>query len=90
VTVQPLSPRIREVIRQLSGDERSIDIALSAIIGAANESGVAKFKDVGTRYRDEYLRALRSEGRDAEREAGRLGLDEVRTYLAGSIRPTII
>jgi lipopolysaccharide export system ATP-binding protein len=90
VTVQPLSPRIREVIRQLSGDERSIDIALSAIIGAANESGVAKFKDVGTRYRDEYLRALRSEGRDAEREAGRLGLDEVRTYLAGSIIPRLI
>jgi lipopolysaccharide export system ATP-binding protein len=78
------------VIRQLSGDERSIDIALSAIIGAANESGVANFKDVGTRYRDEYLRALRSEGRDAEREAGRLGLDEVRTYLAGSIIPRLI
>ncbi len=90
MTVQPLSPRIREVIRQLSGDERSIDIALSAIIGAADESGVANFKDVGTRYRDEYLRALRAEGRDAEREAGRLGLDEVRTYLAGSIIPRLI
>ena len=79
MSVQQLSPRIREVIRQLSGDERSIDIALGAIIGAADDSGSARFQDVATRYRDEYLRALRAEGRDAEREAGSLGLDEVRS-----------
>jgi len=41
MSVQQLSPRIREVIRQLSGDERSIDIALGAIIGAADDSGSA-------------------------------------------------
>src|SRR5512141_50805 len=85
-----LSPRIREVIRQLSGEERSIDIALGSIIGSADESGSARFKDVATRYRDEHLRALRAEGRDAEREAGRLGVDEVRAYLAGSIIPRMI
>ncbi len=90
MSVQQLSPRIREVIRQLSGDERSIDIALGAIIGAADDSGSARFQDVATRYRDEYLRALRAEGRDAEREAGRLGLDEVRSYLADSIIPRLI
>ena len=43
MSVQQLSPRIREVIRQLSGDERSIDIALGAIIGAADDSGSARF-----------------------------------------------
>jgi hypothetical protein len=90
VSLQSLSPRIREVIRQLSGDERSIDIALGAIIGAADESGSARFHDIATRYRDEYLRALRAEGRDAEREAGRLGLDEVRKYLGDSIIPRLI
>jgi lipopolysaccharide export system ATP-binding protein len=90
MSLQSLSPRIRELVRQLSGDERSIDIALGAIISAADDKGSAKFKDVATRYRDEYLRALRAEGRDAEREAGRLGLDEVRSYLAESIIPRLI
>jgi lipopolysaccharide export system ATP-binding protein len=90
VSLQNLSPRIREVIRQLSGDERSIDIALGAIISAAGESGSARFQDVAARYRDEYLRALRAEGRDAEREAGRLSLDEVRKYLGESIIPRLI
>ena len=90
MTLQNLSPRIREIIRQLSGDERSIDIALGAIISAADESGSARFQDVAARYRDEYLRALRAEGRDAEREAGRLGLDEVRKYLGDSIIPRLI
>ena len=90
VSLQNLSPRIREIIRQLSGDERSIDIALGAIISAADESGSARFQDVAARYRDEYLRALRAEGRDAEREAGRLGLDEVRKYFGDSIIPRLI
>jgi lipopolysaccharide export system ATP-binding protein len=85
-----LSPRIRDVIRQLSGEERSIDIALGSIISSADDSGAARFKDIASRYRDEYLRALRAEGRDAEREAGRLGVDEVRTYLAESIIPRLI
>jgi len=90
VSLENLSPRIREVIRQLSGDERSIDIALGAIIGAADETGSARFQDVAAGYRNEYLRALRAEGRDAEREAGRLGLDEVRKYLGDSIMPRLV
>ena len=90
MSLENLSPRIREVIRQLSGDERSIDIALGAIIGAADETGSARFQDVAAGYRNEYLRALRAEGRDAEREAGRLGLDEVRKYLGDSIIPRLV
>ena len=90
MSLENLSPRIREVIRQLSGDERSIDIALGAIIGAADETGSARFQDVAAGYRNEYLRALRAEGRDAEREAGRLGLDEVRKYLGDSIMPRLV
>jgi lipopolysaccharide export system ATP-binding protein len=87
---QSFPPRVREIIRQLSGDERSIAIALGAIIHEADASGSARFKDVAIRYRDDYLRALRLEGRDAEREAGRLGLDEVRSYLANSIIPRLV
>lgn len=83
-------PRVREIIRQLSGDERSIAIALGAIIHEADATGSARFNDVVIRYRDDYLRALRTEGKDAEREAGRLGLDEVRSYIATSIVPRLI
>ena len=89
MTDQEFSPRIREIIRDLSGDERSMSIALGAIIREANDSGSAAFHDVVIRYRDEFLRALRAEGKDAEREAGRLGLDEVQAYLAASILPRL-
>ena len=83
-------PHIRELIRRFSGDERSIAFALAAVIREADANGSASFKDVAIRYRDEYLHALRAEGRDAEREAGRLGLDEVRSYLAGSVIPRLV
>jgi lipopolysaccharide export system ATP-binding protein len=83
-------PRIRDLIRSLSEDERSVAIALTALIREADISGVAPFDNVAIRYRDEYLRALRDEGRDAEREAGRLSLDEVRNYLARSILPRLV
>jgi len=90
VSPQNFPPHIREVIRRFSGDERSIAFALAAVIREADATGSARFKDVAIRYRDEYLHALRAEGRDAEREAGRLGLDEVRSYLAGSIIPRLV
>lgn len=83
------SPRVREIIRNLSGDERSMSIALGAIIKEADERGSAQFHQVVIRYRDEFLRALRAEGKDAEREAGRLGLDEVESYLTASILPRL-
>jgi len=81
---------IRELIRRYSGDERSVAFALAAVIREADAGGSASFKDVAVRYRDEYLHALRAEGRDAEREAGRLGLDEVRTYLARTVFPRLV
>jgi hypothetical protein len=81
VSGDDFSPRIREIIRNLSGDERSMSIALGAIIRESDANGAAAFHSVAIRYRDEFLRALRAEGKDAEREAGRLGLDEVESYL---------
>ena len=66
-----------------------MSIALAAIIREADERGSAGFHEVVIRYRDEFLRALRAEGKDAEREAGRLGLDEVESYLAASILPRL-
>ena len=87
---EDFSPRVREIIRNLSGDERSMSIALGAIIREADLSGTAPFHNVVIRYRDEFLRVLRTEGKDAEREAGRLGLDEVESYLKASILPRLV
>ena len=87
---EDFSPRVREIIRNLSGDERSMSIALGAIIREADLSGTAPFHNVVIRYRDEFLRVLRTEGKDAEREAGRLGLDEVEAYLKASILPRLV
>lgn len=66
-----------------------MSIALGAIMHEADQSGSAPFHNVVIRYRDEFLRALRVEGKDAEREAGRLGLDEVESYLKASILPRL-
>ena len=66
-----------------------MSIALGAIIREAELNGSASFHNVVIRYRDEFLRVLRAEGKDAEREAGRLGLDEVEAYLVGSILPRL-
>ena len=66
-----------------------MSIALGAIIREADLAGSASFHNVVIRYRDEFLRTLRAEGKDAEREAGRLGLDEVETYLVSSILPRL-
>ena len=67
-----------------------MSIALGAIIREADLNGSASFHNVVIRYRDEFLRVLRAEGKDAEREAGRLGLDEVEAYLVGSILPRLV
>src|SRR6266550_9380024 len=63
--------------------------ALHAIVRAADHEGVARVRDVAANYRDDYLRALRVKGADVEREAGRLGQDEVRGYLTTSILPRL-
>jgi len=90
MSFESFSPRVREIISKLSGDERSMSIALGAIVSEADATGSAPFHGVVIRYRDEFLRTLRAEGKDAEREAGRLGLDEVEAYLAGSIVPRMV
>lgn len=90
MSFESFSPRMREIISKLSGDERSMSIALGAIVSEADATGSAPLHNVVIRYRDEFLKTLRAEGRDAEKEAGRLGLDEVEAYLAGSIIPRMV
>src|SRR6185437_5985463 len=52
--------------------------------------GCSDFNQAAIIFRDDHLAAMRAEGRDAEREAGRLSLDEVRKHLASSVLPRLV
>lgn len=84
-----LPESVRALISRFSHGDQLDGLALHAIVRAANDDGIAKVRDVAANYRDDYLRALRVKGVNAEREAGRLGQDEVRAYLATSILPRL-
>ena len=83
------STRIRTLVDQLSHGDRSTALALHSLIEVADATGAADFDKAVNCYRDDYLAALRASGHDAEREAGRLSLDEVRQHLAGSVFPRL-
>ena len=59
------------------------------MIQVAGEDGSMTLHDLAIAFRDDHLRVYRTEGRDAEREAGRLSLDEVRLHLARSVLPRL-
>jgi len=81
--------RVRSLVEQLARGDRSTALALHALISVADANGVADFDRSAIVYRDDYLATLRISGRDAEREAGRLSLDEVRHHLAQSVFPRL-
>jgi lipopolysaccharide export system ATP-binding protein len=82
-------PQIRALVDQLARGDRSTALALHALISVSDQTGAADFEAAVKAYRDDYLGALRASGRDAEREAGRLSLDEVRQHLAQSVLPRL-
>jgi lipopolysaccharide export system ATP-binding protein len=83
------SSRVRSLVDQLARGDRTTALALHALISAADTTGAVDF-DLATKvYRDDHLGALRASGRDAEREAGRLSLDEVRQHLSQSVLPRL-
>ncbi len=67
--------------------DRTTASVLASLIEAADPEGRVKLNDLAVRVRDQYLAMLREEGRDAEQEAGRLSLDEVRAFLVTSVLP---
>jgi len=83
-------PPPRALVEQLARGDRSTALALHALISAADPNGIADFDVAARVYRDDYLSAFRASGRDAEREAGRLSLDEVRQYLVKSVLPRLV
>jgi lipopolysaccharide export system ATP-binding protein len=84
-----LNARVRALVDRLARGDQSTALALHALVTTADATGTAAFRDVVVAYRDDYLAALRAAGRDAQREAGRLSLDEVRQHLANSVFPRL-
>jgi len=84
-----LPENVRALLSGSSQSDRLDGFALDAIVRAADDNGVARVRDIAANYRNDYLRLLRTKGVDAEREAGRLGQDEVRSYLAASSLPRL-
>ena len=84
-----LPESVRALLSGASQNDRLDGFALDAIVRAADDNGVARVRDIAANYRNDYLRLLRTKGVDAEREAGRLGQDEVRSYLAASSLPRL-
>ncbi len=84
-----LSERVQALIEQRAGGDRSVAFGLHAVISEADAQGLAAFDDVSIRFRDDWIAAIRAQGGDAEREAGRLSLDEVRTFLQRSVLPRL-
>ena len=81
---------IQAILDKLGRADRSPALALHALLSVANAEGVANFNDAATKYREDHLAALRASGRDAEREAGQLSMDEVREHLRRSVLPRLV
>jgi lipopolysaccharide export system ATP-binding protein len=90
VTSPRLPPKVQSIVARLSGGDRSTALALHAVISTAGDKGETDLNRVAICYRDDYLADLRAAGWDAEREAGRLSLDEVRRHLTWSVLPRLL
>lgn len=82
--------RVRALVEKVAQGDRSAALALHALISAADVEGCSEFSEAARIYRDDHLAAMRADGRDADREAGRLSLDEVRQHLARSVLPRLV
>lgn len=84
-----MDPRIQTLLDQLGRADRSPALALHALLTVADENGVANLNEAARVYREDHLDAMRAAGKDAEREAGQLGMDQVRENLARSVLPRL-
>jgi lipopolysaccharide export system ATP-binding protein len=89
MTDQKFPPRAAELIERASQGDRSMALALHALLSAADARGCADFNQAAIIYRNDHLAALRIMGHDAERAAGQLSLDQVREHLASSVLPRL-
>ncbi len=65
-------------------------MAMHALFAAADDEGFARFDEVARVYREDYLLLEKAAGRDAERAAGTLSLDQVRAHLREALLPRLV
>ena len=85
----PAPRNLQQIVDRLARGDRSAALALHALITVADRTGTATFNDVAMQYRNDHLAALRAAGVDADREAGRVSMDEFRQNLAASVLPRL-
>jgi lipopolysaccharide export system ATP-binding protein len=90
MTSPVIPPRLQSLVERLANGDRSTALALHALICAADDTGIATFDEFAVCYRNDHLAAQRVAGRDAEREAGELSMDQVRDHLAKSVLPRLV
>jgi lipopolysaccharide export system ATP-binding protein len=83
------SPRLQALVDRIAKGDRSIALALHALICAADARGEATFNDMAVCYRGDHLAAQRAAGKDSAREAGELSMDQVRSFLEKSVLPRL-
>jgi lipopolysaccharide export system ATP-binding protein len=87
---EELPARIRALIEHFAPHDRSPVMAMHALFAAADETGMARFDEVARVYREDYLQLEKALGRDAERAAGTLSLDQVRAHLRDALLPRLV
>jgi lipopolysaccharide export system ATP-binding protein len=81
---------VRALLHRIAEADRSLALLLGCLLAASDDAGVTTLNALAIAFRDHHLRLVRAEGRDAERESGRLSLDEVRGYLRNSLLPRLV
>ena len=82
--------QVRAIAERYAGEDRSAALALLALVRLADEDGARRSTTSRSACARDYLAAVRAEGRDADAEAGRLSLDEVRLHLANVVVPRLV
>jgi len=81
---------VRRVLLRLAAGDRSTLLGLHAILRAADDRGIAKLHDAAIQYRDDTLAAMRADGRDVDREAGLLSIDQATANLLNTVLPRLV
>jgi lipopolysaccharide export system ATP-binding protein len=87
---EEIPARIRALVEHFAPHDRSAMIAMDAVVAAADSTGAARIDEVAVLYRANYLLLERAEGRDADKAAGQLSLDQVRNHLRDALLPRLV
>ncbi len=87
---EELPARIRALLEHFAPHDRGPMIAFRALVDAADSTGAARLDEVAVLYRADHILIERAEGRDADKAAGQLSLDQVRSHLRDTVLPRLV